>query len=115
MEHILVIDDEETVIDLLDTLLTNLGYDVKIANSGTEGIALFNNGYDYNLVLTDINMPGMDGNEVAKHVRSSSRPETPIVAITGLKGNQIDRELFDFILLKPFKLEDVVDVVRSFT
>lgn len=115
MKHVLVIDDEETVLDLLKRLLTDLGYEVKLASSGTEGIILFNNGCHFDLVLTDIYMPGLDGIEVAKHIRNSAKPETPIVAITGAKMTDFDSELFDIVLRKPFKMGALVDVLRSFT
>ena len=114
MGHILVIDDEDMILDFLGDALSYLGYSVTVAHDGEEGIDLFNSGYNFDLVITDIMMPRMNGNAVAKHIRSSDKSETPIVAITGY-GDDIDRELFNFLLLKPFGLEALIDVVRSFT
>ncbi len=114
MGHILVIDDEDMILYFLGNALSYLGYSVTVAHDGEEGIDLFNSGYNFDLVITDIMMPRMNGNAVAKHIRSSDKSETPIVAITGY-GDDIDRELFNFVLLKPFDLEALADVVRSFT
>ncbi len=115
MGHILIIDDEDMVLDFLGNALAYLGCSVTVAHDGEEGIALFNNDYNFDLVITDIMMPRMNGNAVAKHIRSSDKPDMPIVAITGSSEDDIDRELFNFVLLKPFGLEALLDVVRSFT
>ena len=114
MDQILVIDDEDMVVDFLRSTLAYLGHSVTVAHDGKEGIEFFKNGYNFDLVITDIMMPRMNGNAVAKHIRSSDKADTPIVAITGY-GDDIDRELFNFVLLKPFGLEALLDVVRSFT
>lgn len=115
MGHILVIDDEDVVLNFLCEALAYFGYSVTVAHDGKEGIELINNGYSFDLVITDIMMPRMNGSEVAKHIRSSDKSDTPIVAITGFGKDDIDRELFNFVLLKPFDLEALIDVVRSFT
>jgi CheY-like chemotaxis protein len=114
MHNILVIDDEDVVLDSLRNTLTYLGYSVTVAHDGEEGVAFFNNGYNFGLVITDINMPRMNGNAVAKYIRGSDKSDMPIVAITGYDKDNIDRELFNFVLSKPFDLEVLVDVVRSF-
>ena len=113
MNQILVIEDDSHILDFLHTVLTRLGYEVKIASDGETGIELFDRSQDFDLVITDIHMPGIDGNAVAKHIRRSAKPSTPIVAITGYK-NDINRELFNFSLIKPFKLEHLVEVINSF-
>jgi len=115
MDHILVIDDEDMVLNFLRSALAYLGHSVTVAHDGKEGIEFFKNGYNFGLVITDIMMPRMNGNAVAKHIRSSDKADTPIVAITGSGEDDIDRELFNYVLLKPFNLEALADVVRSFT
>jgi len=115
MDHILLIDDQDAILKLLRKVLTDLGYEVKVAHDGEEGVKLVDSGYDFNLVITDINMPRMDGNAVAEYIRSSEKPDTPIVALTASSHDDINRELFNFVLLKPFDLEALANVVRSFT
>jgi CheY-like chemotaxis protein len=92
--------------------LQHLGYEVTAACNGQEGISLFDKKPKFDLVITDIKMPGLSGNEVAKHIRDSDRPHTPIVAITGF-GEDIGQELFDGILLKPFKIKSLLKIIET--
>jgi CheY-like chemotaxis protein len=114
MENILVIDDEDMVLNFLRNTLAYLGYSVTVAHDGEEGVEFFDNGYNFGLVITDISMPRMNGNAVAKSIRSSDKSDIPIIAITGSVEDDIDRELFNFVLSKPFDLNVLVDVVRLF-
>ena len=68
MKHILAIDDDEAILSVLHELIEDLGYDAKVAHNGEEGLELYNNGHNFDLVITDINMPLLDGNEVARHI-----------------------------------------------
>jgi CheY-like chemotaxis protein len=115
MGYILVIDDDENICYLLHSFLTEMGYDVKIAHDGEEGIKHFDKSCDFDLVITDIRMPRMDGCDVARHIRSSDRSYTPIVGITGFSENAIREEFFNSLLVKPFNLEALKDVVTSLT
>ena len=114
MDNILVIEDQDGLLNFLRETLTFMGYQVKIARDGEEGIKLFNNREDFDVVITDICMPRMDGNAVAKHIRNSDKPETPIVAITGF-SDSIEKGLFDISLLKPFKVKALLGAIRSLT
>jgi CheY-like chemotaxis protein len=114
MAHILVIDDDEGILNSVDKMLTYLGHDVKIAHDGQQAIGLMLRIQAFDCVITDLNMPGMDGNEVADRIRKSAKPDTPVVAITGSTENGISNELFNATLLKPFKLRSLVEVVESF-
>lgn len=114
MDHILVIEDQDGLLNFLRETLMFMGYKVKTAHNGEEGIELFDNREDFNLVITDIRMPRKDGNAVAKHIRSSHKPDTPIVAITGF-GESIEKGLFDISLLKPFKVQALMGAIRSLT
>ena len=113
MERILVIDDDTLILRLLCTFLEGSGYKVEITNSGSDGLVMFDNGYDFDLVITDINMPGIDGNDVARHIRESEKAATPIIAITGLQESELQGDFFDSILVKPFKLEAMAGTIRS--
>lgn len=113
MKSILAIDDDMCVLRLLDKFLNAVGYDVVVTNNGTAGVELFNNGHGFDLVITDISMPGMDGNEVAKNIRGSEKSNTPIIATTGSNEREIHRDLFDFVLIKPYRIESMVDTIRS--
>jgi DNA-binding response OmpR family regulator len=65
---ILVVDDEEGARELFFTILTDEGYDVTLANGGQEALTLFQNG-QFDLVVTDIKMPGMDGLQLLQEIR----------------------------------------------
>jgi len=115
MGPILVIDNRYDIRNFLHKALSPMGYEVKGAHDAAEGIELFNNGCNFNLVITDINMPMINANAVAKHIKSSDKADTPIVAIIGSGDDDINRELFNFVLMKPFKLKTLIKVIRFFT
>jgi CheY-like chemotaxis protein len=93
MARVLVIDDESLILNFLRDILIRLGYEVKIAHDGKEGIDVFNTDHELDLVITDIRMPRMDGNAVARHIRNSDRPDMPIIAISGF-AHEAESELF---------------------
>ena len=112
MHNLLIIDDEEIIINLLHDYLSHLGYSVVTARDGSEGIDLFNASPNFDLVITDINMPGIDGNAVAKSIRLSQRTKVPIVGMSGY-NDKADGELFNFMLAKPFNLNELMGLVKT--
>ena len=112
MSTILVIDDEKGILQLIHQALTRFGYKVETAVDGQEGIKKFDGG-NFDIVITDIRMPGVDGNGVAKHIRNSNRQSTPVIAISGTPW-QSEAKNFDMILPKPLPLKKLVDSIRSF-
>ena len=113
MEHILLIEDERDIADSLEKMLSRFGYQVIAAHDGEEGIRLFDENPDFQFVVTGISMPKMNGNEVAKHIRSSGRPDTPVVAITGCLDEAIEMGLFNLSLIKPFKIRSLISAIKS--
>ena len=112
MGHILLIDDDCQILTSLSQALKRVGYEVEVACDGDDGIELIDSGYNCDLVITDITMPTVNGNAVARHIRSSDRQDTPIIAITGFGKDAIERELFNSVLVKPFKLDALFGAVR---
>ena len=113
MEKVLVIDDNKVVLELINFYFTRNGYDVNVAHDGAEGIELLNNDSHFDVVITDIRMPGADGNQVAKCIRDNEKMKnTPIIAITGYL-NEAKHELFDHCFAKPFKVKDLMETVKS--
>ena len=79
--NVLVIDDDAVVGRSFDRVLTDKGYHVVTALSGEEGLNTLNEN-DFDVVFTDIKMPGMDGLEVTESIKARC-PWTPVVVITG--------------------------------
>ena len=111
MHHILVIDDEKLILDVVRLALTRAGFKVEIAPDGQEGIKKFDDGC-FDLVITDILMPGVDGNNVAKHIRNSDRSYTPIIGFSGTPWLCENSE-FDTVFAKPFPLKDLINSVQD--
>jgi signal transduction histidine kinase/ActR/RegA family two-component response regulator len=112
--RILVIDDDEAVREALKEMLATRAHQVTEAASGPEGLALLETtGFD--LVFTDLRMPGMTGWEVARQVKAR-RPGTPVVLITGwgaaIDPNQLQTSEVDRILFKPLQMEELLDTVQ---
>ncbi|MDH3791260.1 MAG: response regulator, partial [Rhodospirillales bacterium] len=78
---VLVVDDDEVVGRSFDRVLTQKGYAVSTALSGPEALNEIS-GKDFDVVFTDIKMPGMDGFEVTKRIKEKC-PWTPVVIVTG--------------------------------
>ena len=109
---VLVIDDEATVRELVAEALMSHGHRITVASSGREGLARFETGR-YDVVLTDLGMPDLDGWEVARAIKSASH-DTPVLLLTGW-GEAPDSSsaaLVDGILRKPF---DIVDLAAAVT
>jgi DNA-binding NtrC family response regulator len=81
MAKVLVIDDEQGIRHLLDTLLSRKGYDVVLADGGRKGLELFRRERP-DVIVLDLNMPEMDGVAVLQQVRSLN-PDQPVIILTG--------------------------------
>ncbi|MEU5155901.1 response regulator transcription factor [Glycomyces sp. NPDC021274] len=107
--RLLVVDDEESLADLLVEALSFQGYDVTAARSGTEALASLEK-VRPDLVILDVNMPGLDGFGVADRMRASG-DETPIIFLTARTAPSDLRDGFgsggDDYLMKPFRLEEL--------
>lgn len=77
---ILVVDDEEGARELFHTILSDEGYDISLANNGEEALNLFNSG-KFNLVITDIKMPVMDGLQLLQEIRKAGS-KTDVIMVT---------------------------------
>ncbi|MGD8332580.1 MAG: response regulator, partial [Desulfobacterales bacterium] len=75
---ILVIDDEKGILRVIQEALTRYGHQVETALDGVEGIQKFDDG-SYDMVITDLRMPGLDGKGVFEHIRASRNNAIPII------------------------------------
>jgi two-component system sensor histidine kinase/response regulator len=112
---LLFIDDEDIVLKSCRRIFAGGEYEIDTASSGEEGLemALAAN---YDVVITDLKMPGMGGIEVLKRL-NKERPEQVVVVFTGYANVETAREAlkngaFDYIP-KPFTPEEIIDVVQN--
>lgn len=114
--RILLAEDEEAMRAYLERALTNAGYEVSAVDRGTDAVPLLETG-DYDLLLSDIVMPEMDGIELAQRCAEIS-PRTKVMFITGFAAVSLraSREQpAAKVLSKPFHLRDLVlEVERVF-
>ena len=91
MATVLVIDDEEGIRNLLDTLLSRKGYEVVLASNGQRGLELFRRKRP-DVVVLDLKMPQMDGLTVLQQVRQLN-PTQPVVILTGAGTAETEQQL----------------------
>ena len=108
---VLVVDDDRTVRTVLHYMLEDWGYRVRTAaDGGSLAIALAE---QPNLILLDVNMPGMDGVQISRHLRA--RPETahiPIICLSaGLARGIREGMIADEWLAKPFSSEQLAEAL----
>jgi CheY-like chemotaxis protein len=114
---ILVVDDEQMTLGLVKEVLTSAGYNVTTAQSGFECLDLFRRRpYDYRLVLLDLTMPFMDGEETFHRLREI-RADVPVVLCTGfIQGERLQQLMnagLTGYLRKPVPPDEIVGHVRS--
>lgn len=112
---ILVVDDDSGPRDLLKAALTEEGFFVQTANSGLQACQIFDEGR-FDLVLTDLKMPGLNGIELLKKIKARS-PLTLVILITGYASlrsaiEAIRAGAYDY-LTKPFQLDELSIVVNN--
>lgn len=113
-EHILIIEDETAIAQILKELLLDAGYLVDIAEDGEAGVEKFRNG-DYQLILLDIMLPKMDGYAVCETIRQDCK--IPIIMLTALDEETYQIKGFDVLaddyITKPFSLKVVLKRVEA--
>ena len=108
MKKILLVEDEESLVNVLTLNLEIEGYEVDVANNGKKALEQFND--DYNLVILDVMIPEINGFDVCAKIREKS--SIPILFISA-KGTSLDRVTglkmgADDYLVKPFNLEELL-------
>ncbi len=113
--NILVIEDDQDVSNLLSDVLTNGGHEVETAPNGSQGIEIFEK-KEFDLVFTDLGMPGMSGWQVAEKVKSING-RVPVALITGwnaeLKQSEKKDSYVDLVIYKPFEIKQILNLVQE--
>ncbi|MBI4641948.1 MAG: PAS domain S-box protein [Candidatus Tectomicrobia bacterium] len=120
--RVLCIDDEPLLRELLKEMLQSDGHRVEVADGGQAGLAVFRDarerGESFNLVITDLGMPYMDGREVARTIKRES-PQTPVILLTGwgsrMKAESDIPAQIDHVLSKPPKMNELREALSRVT
>jgi CheY-like chemotaxis protein len=105
-KRILLVDDQQAVRDAVNLLLSLDEHTVTEAGDGVEGLELFSQG-EFDLVITDLEMPRMKGNELAARIKRMT-PSQPVLMITAYAERLEEGDNpVDMILNKPFHLADL--------
>ena len=110
-KRILVVEDEPTVRDSLAMLLSVDDHLVTEASNGAEALSLFTKD-DFDVVMTDFEMPIMKGNELAVRIKRL-KPEQPIIMVTAFADKITSENPVDVIINKPFRLEDLRQAISQ--
>jgi DNA-binding response OmpR family regulator len=112
---ILLVEDEKKIAETLSKGLKELDYHTETAYDGKIGLRLFESGR-FNLVITDINLPGMNGYDLCKAIRSRNQ-HIPIIMLTALSATDDKIEGFDSgaddYLVKPFEFKELLARIRA--
>ena len=113
--RILVIDDEEEVRQLLSDILLSEDHEVETASDGSQGVEQFKQ-KSFDMVFTDLGMPGMSGWEVARSIKSINNKVT-VALVTGWHIEFAEEELkgkgIDFMMNKPFEIKNILKLVQE--
>jgi len=116
-KKVLVIDDEEDIRNIIGEFCEIIGLEKEICANGKEGLEIFKN-ENFDLIITDIKMPDMDGYEFVKKIREMNN-SIPIVICSGFideKTKDKFREIgINYYLEKPFKLNEIKELVERLT
>ena len=111
---ILIVDDDNNIAELISLYLTKECYDTRIVNDGEEALAAFEE-YNPNMILLDLMLPGLDGYQVCREIRTHSN--VPIIMLSA-KGEIFDKVLglelgADDYIMKPFDSKELVARVKA--
>jgi CheY-like chemotaxis protein len=112
MKHILVVDDDPTILDLVTQVLAAAGYEVHAAQDGLEAMDTLAEGCP-DLIITDVNMPVIDGGTLVGIMRAREETKNaPVLGITALTDlRRANDAYFTDVIHKPFDIDDLVMVV----
>jgi two-component system, OmpR family, copper resistance phosphate regulon response regulator CusR len=112
--RILLVEDEQKIADALKMGLTENGYDVETAYDGNIGWKLFEQ-YSFDLIILDINLPGITGYELCKRIRSRNA-QVPVIMLTALSSLNDKIEGYDAgaddYIIKPFEFKELLMKMR---
>jgi len=115
MEKILIVDDEQGVVEIISEILEVEGYKIESTTDPKKALELIKE-YNFNLVITDLKMPEVDGIEITKTAKKKNK-DTDIIVITGYASlesaiSALRQKVYDYIL-KPFNISEILLTVEK--
>jgi putative nucleotidyltransferase with HDIG domain len=114
-ERILVVDDEESIREIMSSMLSNAGFQCRHASSGLEALAILESGEQFELMLSDLMMPELDGIGLLERTKERF-PDMPVIMVTAVHDVSVAlaalrNGAYDY-LLKPFERDQLIAMVR---
>lgn len=107
-----IIDDDETLLEMISLVLKSVGMKVRSFSNPHKAVQLFSNGCA-DLLILDIQMPGINGVEVLKQIQKKNGAPVTAVAISGMDAGSGGYEGFSAFILKPFHPQTLIDVISG--
>ncbi len=118
MEKILVVDDEVKILEMVSDYLDAVGFEVTGASDGIDALKKFNEG-EFDLIVLDYMLPGIDGIDIIRKIRQSSKPNSsiPVIMLTA-RADESDKLMgleigADDYMVKPFSLKELAARIRA--
>lgn len=116
MGHILIVDDDEAMLETISRALRNSGHDVITSPNGAQALELLQSDQKFDLILSDVIMPGIDGIELSQEA-AKILPNLKIMFITGFSavalGSKNPHKTGKTVMSKPFHLNELVSRVNE--
>lgn len=115
MKTLLMIDDDELILDSMSMVFTDLGFAVTTISNPVEAVQMASS-RDFDLILTDIRMPGLNGADVVARIRAQ-KPQARILVVTAFTGDPWVQKALDSgalgLVRKPFEIAKILDYLRE--
>ena len=110
-KRILIVDDDYDIRNILSRYLLIQGFEVETADNGLEALEIFTEMY-FDAVLTDFQMPGMDGIKLADQIRKHDPKKLIIMMTSNRLMSSQEEELVDYVVEKPFELNEIYAILQ---
>jgi CheY-like chemotaxis protein len=111
-QRILIVDDNNDILDILSEFLLIQGLEAECAGNGVEALSLFSE-YHFDAVLTDFQMPCMNGINLAHEIRKKE-PQTLIIMMTSDTWMSVqENDFIDYVVEKPFRLKEIHSILQG--
>jgi DNA-binding NtrC family response regulator len=115
MSTILIVEDDASFRRILEYRLTEAGFNTMVAEDGEKALELFSE-HRYQVVLTDLNLPELSGEEVLKQIKQQS-PDTPVIILTAFGSSESAVEAMQLgafhYLTKPVSQDELLSTIRN--